>query len=343
MKCPRYALLPVLLCTLTFAAYSADAPKYAVSAHWAVAGEGGWDYLTFDTAGHRIFISRGTHVLVVDAATGKVTGDIANTPGVHGIVLMPELNLGATTNGRSNTISLFDLKTLAKTGEVKTGGNPDAAVYDAFSHLLFVFNGKSNDVTVVDPAKATVVKTIAVGGKPEFPASDGRGRVYVNIEDKNEVIALDTRELAMVAHWPLAGCDEPSGLALDAKNARIFSVCGSQLMTVLDATSGKLVTTVPIGKRADAAAYDAEKHLAFSSNGEGTLTVVHQDSADKYTVVDTVPTAPGARTMALDPVTHTVYLVTAKFGPAPAPTEAQPHPRPSMLPGSFEVLVVTQK
>ncbi len=226
---------------------------------------------------------------------------------------------------------------------MKAGINPDAILYDPTSHYVLAFNGGSNDATVIDPAKAAVIATIPLTGKPEFAVTDLQGHVFVNIEDKNELSEIDLRKKAVIATWPLKGCDEPSGLAIDRKNNRLFSACANQVMTVLDATSGKMVATVAIGKRPDAAAFDSETQLVFSSNGEGTLTVIHQDSADKYTVVQTVPTTVGARTMALDPKSHKVYLITAKFGATPATTAEQPHPRPAVVPGSFEVLVVSQK
>lgn len=337
----------LLVFSLLFAcasfAFAADAPKYVVTTHYAVAGDGFWDYLSLDANGARLFISRGTHVQVVDTASGKLLGDIPDTSGVHGIAIADDLGVGITSNGKANTLTIFDLATLKKTGELKSGAKPDAIIYDPFTLHVFAFNGDSYDATVVDPAKSDVVATIALGGGPEFAASDLRGHVFVNLEDKNEIVEIDAVKNSVLAHWPLKGCDEPSGLAIDRKNNRLFSVCSNQVMTVLDSVSGKLVATVPIGKRPDAAAFDADLGLAFSSNGEGTLTIAHQDSPDKYTVVQTVQTAMGARTLALDSRSHKVYLVTAKFGPSPAPTAEQPRPRPAMIPGTFEVLVVERK
>ena len=344
MKSKRNVLLAFsLLLTLTPALLAADAPKYQVTGQFAVTGEGGWDYLSLDADGARLFISRGTHVQVVDTATGKLLGDIPETTGVHGIAVASDLGVGVTSNGKADSLTLFDLASLKKTGEVKAGTKPDAIIYDPFTHHVFAFNGKSQNATVVDPAKAAAVATIALDGTPEFAASDFKGHIFVNIEDKNEIVEIDAQKNTVLAHWPLTGCDGPSGLAIDRKNLRLFSVCSNQVMTVLDGVSGKLVATVPIGKRPDAAAFDPETRLAFSSNGDGTLTVVHQDSADKYTVVQTVATAMGARTLALDPKSHRIYLVTAKFGAAPAATAEQPHARPLMVPGSFEMLVLEAK
>jgi YVTN family beta-propeller protein len=339
----HFSILVLLLFTFSVAVLAADVPKYEVVGHYVVGGEGGWDYVTYDSDNDRLFIPRGTHTIVLDAASGKQLGDIPETPGVHGVALIPELGIGLISNGRAGTVSVFDLKSLKKTAEVKAGTNPDAIMYDPASKRVFVFNGRSQDATVIDPMKPAAISTIPLGGKPEFAVADLKGHVFVNIEDKAEIAEIDSQKMTVVARWPLVGCEEPSGLAIDRKNAKLFSVCASKVMTVVDASTGKLVATVPIGAGADAAAFDPETHLAFSSNGEGTVTVIHQDSPDKYSVVQTVNTAKGARTMALDPKSHKVYLVTAKFGPAPAPTAEQPRPRPPMIPDSFEVIVVGAK
>jgi DNA-binding beta-propeller fold protein YncE len=332
-----------LILTLASSSLAADSHAYKVTSHFAVGGEGGWDYLSFDPAAGRLFVTRGSHVMVLDATTGKTLGDIPETAGVHGVALANDLGIGITSNGRAGNVTIFDLKSLKKTGEAKTGSNPDAILYDPASHFVLTFNGRSSDATVIDPVKAAVMATIPLGGKPEFAVTDLHGHIFVNIEDKNEIAKIDMQKMTVMARWPLEGCDGPSGLSIDRKNNRLFPVCSNQVMTVLDATSGKLVATVPIGKHPDAAAFDPGTRLVFSSNGEGTLTVIHQDSADKYTVVQTVPTAAGARTMTLDPKSHKIYLVTAKFGAAPAATAEQPRPRPAMIPGTFEVLVVSRK
>ena len=317
------------------------APGYKVVKQFAVGGEGAWDYFIYDTAGKRLFISRSTHVIVVDGDSGKVVGDIPDTPGVHGIALAPDLGRGYISNGKDNSVSIFDLNTLKVTSKVKTGQNPDAVLYDPPSKRVFAFNGRSSDATVIDAANGTVLATIPVGGKPEFAVSDGKGMVYVNVEDKHELLAIDAMKATVTSHWPLEGCEEPSGLAMDTKTRRLFSVCGNKVMTVVDADTGKLVTTVPIGEGADAAGFDPGTGLIYSSNGEdGTLTVVHEDSADKYTVVENVATQKGARTLAVDPDTHTIYVITASFGPLPEPTKDAPHPRAPRLPNSFVVLVV---
>ena len=316
------------------------AAGYHVIKTYKVGGDGGWDYLTFDKASNRLFISRSTHVIVMDADSGKVVGDIPDTPGVHGIALAPEFGRGFVSNGRENTVSVFELSSLKVLSKIKVGENPDAILYDPASKRVFTFNGHSHDVTAIDAAKSTVLGTIKVDGKPEFAVSDEKGEIFVNIEDKSELMALDPNKLEVKARWPLAPCEEPSGLAIDRKNRRLFSGCGNKLMSVVDADSGKLITTLPIGDGVDANAFDPETGLAFASCGEGVLTVVHEDSANKFSVVENVPTERGARTMTLDPDKHRVFLITAKFGPPPAPTAEQPHPRPSILPDSFVVLVL---
>jgi YVTN family beta-propeller protein len=330
----------VAACTALAAA--ANPPQFEVAKRFTLGGEGGWDYLKYDAAGHRLFITRGTHVMVVDAASGKVTGDIPNTPGVHGVALAPNGH-GFTSNGGENTVTVFNLKDLKEVARVKVGDRPDAIMYEPTSKRVFTFNARSQDTTAVDTSNNTVAGTIPLGGKPEFAVADGRGHVFVNIEDKSELVEFSAGDLKELYRWPLAPCEEPSGLAIDTANRRLFSVCHNKLMAVVDADSGKVVATVPIGMGPDAARFDPALHLAFSSNGEGNLTVVREEGKDKYAVAQTVATERGARTMTLDPKTHTIYLVTAKFGPPPPATAEQPRPRPTMVPGSFELLVVTPK
>jgi len=303
-------------------------------------GDGGWDYLAFDPASRRLFVSRGTHVVVVDADTRAAVGDIPDTPGVHGIAIATDLGRGFVSNGRAGTTTIFDLKTLGKIGEVKTGENPDAILYDPATRRVFTFNGRGADATAIDAARGTVAGTVPLGGRPENAVTDGKGRVFVNIEDKSEIVALDSKDLQVKSRWPLKPCEEPSGLAFDSAHGRLFAVCSNKLMAVVDATSGRVVTTLPIGSGVDGAAFDAATGLAFSSNGEGTVTVVHEDSPEAFRVVETVKTQRGARTLALDPKTHRIFLSTAEFGPAPAPTAEVPRPRPSIVPGSFVVLVL---
>jgi YVTN family beta-propeller protein len=339
----RVRRLTLAVAALAAAGASAQAqtPNYHVASKVKLGREGGWDYLIVDTAGHRVFISRGTHTLVVDAKTDSVIGDIMDTPGVHGIAFAYDMGRGYTSNGRDSSITVFDLKTLAPVARVHTSGvNPDAIVYDDFSRRVFAFNGRSGDATAIDATTNTVAGTVPLGGKPEFAVVDGKGSLWVNIEDKSEIARLDTKTLTVTSRFALAPCEEPSGLALDRASRRLFTVCSNRMMAVVDADGGKVVTTVPTGDGTDAAGFDPATKLAFASNGEGTLTVVHEDTPNTAHVVQTVATQRGARTMALDPRTHIVYEVTADFGPPPAPTADRPRPRPTMVPDSFTLLVI---
>jgi outer membrane protein assembly factor BamB len=330
----------VLIALLAATAIGAAAPGYRVVTTYKLGGDGGWDYLTVDANARRLYISRATHVMVVDTDSGKNVGDIADTPGVHGIALAPELGRGFTSNGREGTVSIFDLKTLATSSKVKVGDNPDAILYDPATKRVFTFNGRSQDSTAIDAATGKVLGTIKLDGKPEFAASDAKGRIFVNIEDKSELTAIDPSKLEVTAKWPLAPCEEPSGLSIDRKNRRLFVGCGNKMMAVVDADSGKVVATPAIGDGVDATTFDAETGLAFASCGEGVLTVVKEESPDKFSVAENVATQPGARTLALDAKTHNIFVVTAKFGPAPAATPDNPNPRRTILPDSFVVLVV---
>jgi DNA-binding beta-propeller fold protein YncE len=329
-----------LVLVLAAAALAAAAPGYKVVNTYKVGGEDGWDYLTADSSARRLYISRATHVIVLDLDSGKSVGDIADTPGVHGIAIAPELGRGFTSNGRENTVSIFDLKTLATSSKVKVGENPDAILYDPATKRVFTFNGRSQDSTAIDATNGTVLGTIKLDGKPEFAASDGKGGVWVNIEDKSELVAIDPNKLEVKSKWALAPCKEPSGLSLDKKNRRLFVGCDNKMMAVVDADSGKVLATPAIGDGVDATTFDDETGLAFASCGEGVLSVIHEDSPDKFSVAENVPTQSGARTLALDSKTHNVFVVTAKFGPPPAATADNPHPRRSIVPDSFVVLVV---
>ena len=334
--------VPMSTASASAASKPSSGSHYHVVRHIPIGGEGGWDYLTVDADGRRLFLSRGTHVMVMDLASGKVVGDIPHTDGVHGIALAPGLGRAFISNGRSSSVMIVDLANLNPIAEVKTTGErPDAIIYEPFSKRVFTFNAGGKNTTAIDAASGIVAGTIALGGKPEFAASDGAGRLYVNIEDTNEVVALDPVALTVASRWPLAGCDEPSGLAIDRIHGRLFSGCGNKIMAVSDIRSGKMLTSVPIGEGVDANAFDPATGLAFSSNGgAGTLTVARMSGPDRYEVVENVPTARGARTMALDESTHYIYLVTAQFGPTPDPTAERPHPRPPAIPGTFEVIEV---
>jgi DNA-binding beta-propeller fold protein YncE len=336
---------PILIAFVIAGVLATSAPaKYEVKQKYVLGGDGGWDYLTFDPAGKRLFISRGTHVMVVDPYKGSVVGDIPDTAGVHGIALAQDLGKGFTSNGRENAITVFDLKSLKETAKIKIEGeNPDAILYDQASQRVFTFNGRSKNATVVDAVKGTVVGNIPLDGKPEFGVADGKGMVFVNIEDKSEITQIDAKNAKVVKSWPLAPCEEPSGLAIDQKNHRLFSGCSNKVMAVSNAETGKVVTTVPIGEGVDANGFDPETQLAFSSNGrDGTLTVVHEDSPDKFSVVENAPTQKFARTMALDTTNHDVYEVTAEIEEQPPAKEGE-RPRRSMKPGTFTLLVVGKK
>lgn len=333
----RLSSLTVLVAV---AALAAAGPGYKVIKTHKVGGDGGWDYLAADSSARRLYISRATHVIVLDLDSGKTVGDIADTPGVHGIALAPELGRGFTSNGREGTVSIFDIKTLATSSKVKVGDNPDAILYDPVTKRVFTFNGRSQDSTVIDAEKGTVVGTIKLDGKPEFAASDGQGEVFVNIEDKSELVAIDPVKLQVKTKWPLTPCQEPSGLAMDRKHRRLFVGCDNKMMAVVNADTGKVLATPAIGEGVDATAFDDETGLAFASCGEGALTVVKEESPDKFSVAENVPTQQGARTLALDSKTHNVFVVTANFGPPPAATPDNPHPRRTILPDTFVVLVL---
>ena len=281
-----------------------------------------------------VFVSHGSHVVVLDADSGAVVGDIPDTQGVHGIAIAADAGRGFTSNGRANTVTIFDLKTFKVLGSAKTGSNPDAIVYEAGTKRVFTMNGRSGDTTAINVADGAVAGTLALGGKPEFAVADGHGNVYVNLEDKSELVHFDAQKMAVLHRWPMAPCEEPSGLAADWKSHRLFAGCGNKLMAVINADTGKVVAKVPIGDGVDANGFDPEANLAFASTGDGNLTIAHEDSPDTYTVVMNLATKKSARTMALDLKTHKVFLPAAEFDP-PAPGER----RGKMKPGSFVVLV----
>jgi DNA-binding beta-propeller fold protein YncE len=333
----RFSFFVILFfATLALAA----APGYHILNTYKAGGDGGWDYLTTDASARRLYISRATRVMVLDADSGKSVGEIADTPGVHGIALASELGRGFTSNGREGTVSIFDLKTLATSSKVKVGENPDAILFDPATKRIFTFNGHSQDSTAIDAVKGAVLGTIKLDGKPEFAASDGQGEIFVNIEDKSELVVIDPNKLEVKAKWPLAPCESPSGLSMDKKNRRLFVGCDNKMMAIANADSGKVIATLPIGEGVDATAFDDETGLAFASCGEsGVLTIIHEDSPDKFSVAENVTTQKGARTLALDAKTHNVFVVTAKFGPPPSATTDNPRPRRSIITDSFVILV----
>jgi DNA-binding beta-propeller fold protein YncE len=332
--CVAFVLLAATAIPRAFAAGT----DYKVVATWKLGGDGGWDYLTADSQGRRLFIARATRVMVVDMESGKQIGEISDTPGVHGVALVPALGRGFTSNGGEDKVSVFDLKTLALEKKIKVGTRPDAIVYDPFSKRVFTFNARSYDTTAIDAAKSEVVGKIELGGKPEFAASDENGTMWVNIENTSELVAFDPVQLAVKSKWKLADCEDPTGLSIDRKARRLFVGCGNRKMAIVDADSGKIVATPAIGGGCDGTAFDPDRSLAFASAGDGTITVIHEENADKFVVAQTVPTQKGARTIALDGKTHLIYTVTADVTVTPSASGARPERK--VEPGSFVVLMV---
>jgi YVTN family beta-propeller protein len=321
---------------------AAQSDSYGVVRTMTIGGDGGWDYIFVDSSAHRAYIARATRFQVVDLGSGKVVGEIPDTAGAHGVALVPELGIGFTSNGRENTSSVFDPKTLKVSEKIKTGEGPDAIVYDPASKNIFTMNGHGKSASVIDPKTRKVVATIALSGKPETPVSDGKGRMYINIEDKNSLAVVDTTANKVVAEWPMAGCDEPTGLDMDRDDGVLFASCGSKVMAIVDAKTGKLITTVPIGDGSDGLAFDPKAKIAAASNGEGTMTLVGKRDG-KYTVLQTVPTKKGARTIGFDSSNGQFLTVTADLGPAPKPSPENPRGRPLPLPNSFVVIAVGKK
>src|SRR5450432_358553 len=327
---------------LLLAAASAEAlPQYRLEQTLKLPGDGGWDYLTFEPGSQRLFIARGTRVEVIDTQRLTRIGEIVDTPGVHGIAVAPELGRGYISAGGTSTIVVFDLKTLARIKDIRsTGETPDSIIYDSATQRVFAFNGRGRNATVIDAVSNEVAGTIALDAKPEEARADGAGHVYVNLEDKNSLAVIDARTLSVQSVITLAGCEEPSGLALNASAQQLFAVCANHVMVVVDAAAGHVLGSAPIGGSPDGAGYDPGARLAFASCGEGMLTVVAQGSTGVPRVVQTVPTQRGARTMTLDERRHRIYLVTADYVETPAATAEHPHPRPAILPGTFRLLVI---
>jgi YVTN family beta-propeller protein len=324
----RLRLLAPCLAALLAGTPCAHAATYQIADRFALGGEGKWDYPTVDGPAHRLYLSRTTHVMVVDTATGKVAGDIGDTPGVHGIAVAPELRRGYISAGKSDQVKVFDLDTLAIVAVIGVGTKPDAILYEPKSRQVFAFNGHSDNVSVIDTARNQVVATIALGGNPEFAQADGTGLVYVNIENNNELVALEAAGHKLISRWRLPGCDGPTGLALDAAHKRSFSTCANSAMAILDTSSGRSIATLPIGAGVDGAAFDPDSQNVFSANGEGTVTIVHEVDPEHFSVAQTLPTARGAKTITLDGVTHKLYLPAAQSKDEPVP------------PGSFYVMVI---
>jgi DNA-binding beta-propeller fold protein YncE len=331
-----------LLILLALGARAEAAPQYHIAHEVKLPGDDGWDDLTFDDAAHRLFIAHGTQVQVVDTDHLTLAGTIADTPGVHGIALASDVGHGYISAGRSNSVVVFDLKSLARLKEIKTTGeNPDAILYDSATHRVFSFNGRGRNATVIDVKTDEVIGTLILDAKPEFAVADGKGHVYVNLEDKSSIAQIDAQHLTVSAVWPIKGCEEPSGLAIDITGQRLFAGCSNKVMAVVDARSGRTLGTAPIGAGVDGAKYDSGVHLAFASCGsDAVLTAIGTNAGGAPEVAQSLATQRGARTMALDEHSHRLFLVTASFGPAPAATAGQPHPRPAILPGTFRLLVV---
>lgn len=319
----------------------AQSSGYHIIDSLTLGGDGGWDYLTVDTTTERLYVSRGMRVQVVDLSTLSLVGEIPHTPGVHGIVTISALGRGYVSNGRDSSVTLFDLKTLRSLSVLKIGGrNPDAILFEPLSQRLFTFNGGSESATAIDVSMDSVVGFVPLKGKPEFAVTDGRGHVYVNLEDRSSLAEIDPSALKVVRTWSIAPGEEPTGLAIDKENRRLFSGCSNRLMVISDLKAGKVIGTVAIGAGVDGVAYDPDSKLAISSNGEGTMTVVRETSPGKFSALDNVVTRQGARTLVLDEKTHRLYTVSAHFGPPPAPTAEQPRPRPAMISGSQTLYVI---
>jgi YVTN family beta-propeller protein len=334
----------ILCCQNAKAEQSLENPQFALMKKFNVGGEGGWDLLTFDAAHHRLFVSRSSHVQVIDADSGKVIGDIPGTEGVHGIALADYLNVGFTSNGKSNSVTVFDLNTLKVIETIKISGqNPDVIIYEPKSKHVISFNGRSSNATVIDLVARKEIVTIGLPGKPELAVFDDSGNVFVNIEDKNEIIVIDTSSNKVIKTFALGQGVEPTGLAIDKKNGRLFSVCANKKMEILDSETGRLVSEVVIGSGPDSAAFAPDLGIVFSSNGDGTLTLVRENDSENFSVLQNVITQKGARTMAYDADTHRAFLVTASYGETPPATKEQPKPRPATIPNTFAVLVVSLK
>lgn len=348
MSNPKSKLIKkaLIICLLTLVAEVAIGQGSGIQLikSTVIGGEGGWDYLSVEPNSRRLFVSHGSKVEILDVDSHQKLGEIGNLNGVHGVIAVPSKGRGITTNGRSNTATIFDLKSLAVIAEVPTGKNPDALLYDSFSDRVFIFDHTGGTSTVIDLQSAKVAGTITLGGSAaEAGVSDEKGNIYVNLEDVNEIVVIDAKSLAVKNRWKIGPGVEPTGIAMDRERHRLFSVCHNEMLIVLDSNDGKIVAQVPIGKRVDGVVYDPKTKQIISSNGEGTLTVVQQNSANEYKVAETVKTEVGARTIAWDPKTHHVFVTTAKYGPTPEPTAENPRPRPSIVPGTFMLLEFGRK
>lgn len=335
----RNPVLAVVALAAMMSALAADtaSSQFKVIKKFALDGGGRWDYVTVDAVSRRVYMSRATHVTVLDADSGAVVGEIPETPGVHGIAVAPELGVGFTTNGGENRISVFDLKTLKVLSKIEAGAGPDSILFHPTTRTLFVQNGKGNSSSVIDATTKQVVATIPLGGKPEFAVYDDNGNVFINLEDKNAIVVLDAANKKVKATWLLAPCEGPGGLAIDRHSHTLFSACNNRLLAVVDSDSGTIRQTLPIGDDCDGTMFDSETGYVFTANGAGTVTIAHKDASGKYTVVQNLSTQPGSKTLGIDPVKHRIYLPAAKF-----PSDPTAHPRPNPVPGSITVLVIAE-
>ena len=335
-----FNVVRVVACLLALQITAAAEDGYKFVTEIPIGGEGGWDILTIDSSAHRLYLSHATKVVVVDLTKNAVVGEIADTPGVHGFVVAPELHRGFSSNGKEAKTSVVDLTTLKTISKIDTGEGPDALVYEPSRGEIYVFNHKGNSVTVIDAKAEKVLRTIPLGGSPEFAAVDSAaGRIYCNLEDKSEVAVIDMAKGEVVARWPVAPGEEPGGIALDAAHRRLFAGCHNKMMAMLDTESGKVIATVPMGERADGCAFDDATQLAFASCGDGTTTIAKEETPQKLAVVQTLNTERGARTMALDPATHRIYLPSAKFQPPPPASPGASPARPTIVPNTLKLLV----
>jgi DNA-binding beta-propeller fold protein YncE len=329
----------ILLCSLIVAPTLA-AQKYEITHTYNVGGEGGWDYVIPDPPRHRLFVARQNRVAVIDMNTGRLIAEVTGINGAHGTALVPDIGRGFATSGNDSSILMFDATSYKGLLKIKAGQDADAIIYDPQSKHVFSFNGDANTATVVDSRRGTVVANIPLGGKPEYGQSSRDGMVYVNLVDSSQVVEIDTKTNAVTRRWSTAPCKNPVSMAIDITHQRLFSGCRSGVMAISDYKTGSVVATVPIGEGVDGAGWDPRLRDAYASNADGTLTVIHQDSPNKYHVVETLQTGERARNMGIDPATHRIYLASAKFGPVPESTATNPRRRPPMLPGSFTIIVV---
>lgn len=342
-RMPRTGLSKLIsgtLLSLAIGTAVAQVGTYSVQQTWKLGGDGGWDYLTMDSPAHLLYIGRANRVMVVDTTSGKEVAEITGLQGVHGVALDTRGKYGYISDGAAGQVRVFDRASRKIVASIQAGSNPDAILFEPVTQSVFAFNGRSKNATAIDAASNKVIDTIPLPGKPEFAETDGKGTIFVNIEDKNQLVRIDAKTRKATATWDLTSCESPSGLAFDIGHQRLFSVCDNKKMIVTDSETGKIVATPTIGEGPDAAKFDPQRNVVFSSNGEGTLTIINADPSQNYPVLQTLQTQKSARTMAVDPATGRIYLAAAEMGPRPAPTPENPRPRPRITPGSFAILVV---